>query len=218
MTHYTHSVFVSAILLSVALLSSPAYAGGDDRDLGPIEVLDIIVETQAKSKASAQPVIDSTQDKTPVVKVVVSEPVAIDQVISAPVQAVEVEAVEVIDTSAAVREVVEDRVVEKVAVIEVAKPVVQQKIAIEAKPIVAQKPASEVEDILTSVTKVVQPAGSAVVEYVQGDVADKPVGAPTAPVEDISPKLYESCEDMLSSSNSLVQNTCVVIMGVFILL
>lgn len=158
-------------LLTGLLLSLLVFAGGDDRDLGPVEVLDVIIERDAgKSSTSKKP-----QD-------------------TRPAQGSK------IDTRSAIVDVKEDKG-SSVEMIDVKTPVVKERMAKESKPVQRIKPAKTETEA-----------------EAEADFADKPVGHPTGPVEDIAPKIYETCEDMFRSDNFLVKSACAVIIGTFIVL
>ena len=215
--------------------SAFVYAGGDDRDLGPVEVLDIIVETQERTKANSTPVINTV--KTPVS----TEPAPIDT------------AVQKDNTSPVVQKTIQ----EQVKIINASEPVVLKKLVVEKAPVIQQKPAKvvkakvvpvEPEPAKVAKAKIipVKPAKVAKAKIIPTkakksvakvkvkpnpivaapvkpvsqkiDFADKPVGHPTEPVKDIVPKIYKTCEDMIQSDSKIVQHTCAAIVGLFIIL
>ncbi len=184
-------------------------AGGDDRGLGPVEVLDIIVEDSYKNVSpilsNQEKIIKNTKAKPQTKN---TENITTPQLLDT-IESTKVEKLEVIKTE----------------VVEIETPVVNQRIAKTKKPtikkIAVSKKPVEVNSMLDTVNIIADAVYKSKEENnvsKNKDFTDKPVGSATAPLEDVGEKIYKNCEDLTSDNNKIVRFTCIAIMGVFIIL
>lgn len=207
---------IGLVLAGLFAISNLAYAGGDDRDLGPVEVLDIIV--QEKIIATPKPV------KAVAIKAKTND-LDIDEVV------VDVKKTNDLDIDKVIVDVEKTNTPKAVEVIKVKKPVVVKKVVKPvvkvAKPVVVKKVLKPAVKVAKPVVKVVKPKPviavkkikkPAIKSYDMSSKKEMKIGEPTAPVKDLAPGIKNTCLESMTYKNTYINNVCIAILGVFLIL